>query len=144
MHAFLESRSAAFGPRISQAPGLLGYVLPLNSFTYPCEKNTSVSRPRPAPMSGLQTSDDNSENWGCPSLCLFDDNLKPTETWIALVQRGNCSFVDKIREAMRFGARGVVVGGAKHNPEGGDTLVTMYNTGKYPEFEQCKDASHYL
>ena len=38
--------------------------------------------------------------------------------------------MDKVREATRFGARGVVVGGAKHNPEGGDSLVTMYNTGK--------------
>ena len=82
-------------------------------------------------MTSLQASGDNPENWGCPSLCLFDDNLKPAETWIALVQRGNCSFVEKVSEAMRFGARGVVVGGALHNPEGGDSLVTMYDTGEW-------------
>lgn len=126
----LDSRSAAFGPRISQAPGLLGYVLPLSSFTYPCQKNSSSPRPAPAPIPAT-LQDETDENWGCPSLCLFDEERKPAETWIALVQRGNCSFVDKVREAMHFGARGVIIGGSAHNPEGGDSLVTMYNTGKF-------------
>lgn len=116
-----ESRSAAFGPRVTQAPGLLGYVLPLSSFTYPCPSNSTM----------LPVDDDGPENWGCPELCVIDDSRKPDkETWIALVQRGDCSFVDKVREAMRFGARGVVVGGGARNPEGGDDLVTMYSTGE--------------
>lgn len=72
-----------------------------------------------------------SENVGCPNLCILDDSRQPQQAWIAVVQRGNCSFVDKVREAQRLGAHGVVVGGAAHNPEGGDSLVTMYNTGAW-------------
>ncbi|KAF8310857.1 hypothetical protein DL93DRAFT_1564787 [Clavulina sp. PMI_390] len=110
-----DSRSAAFGPRISQAPGLLGYVLPLSSFTYPCQENSNTTITTP-PIPAVQSH----VNYGCPSLCIYDDGRKPTETWIALVERGECAFIDKVREAQRLGARGVVVGG-------GDTLVTMYN-----------------
>ena len=53
------------------------------------------------------------------------------EPWIALVQRGDCQFVDKAREAQRLGAKGVVVGGDDPELHGNpDLLVNMYSPGK--------------
>jgi E3 ubiquitin-protein ligase RNF13/E3 ubiquitin-protein ligase RNF167 len=44
------------------------------------------------------------------------------------VQRGNCEFVRKVREAQRLGARAVVVGGENPDTSGfPDTLVNMYS-----------------
>ncbi|KAF9060965.1 hypothetical protein BDP27DRAFT_1338910 [Rhodocollybia butyracea] len=107
-----SSRPAAFGSEISSP--ILGYVLPLNSFTKPCIPSSSF---KPSP------------NVGCPTLCFDGPNSPdPSEPWIALVQRGKCEFVNKVREAQRLGARAVVVGG--DNPEVSgypDTLVNMYS-----------------
>ncbi|KAF5382464.1 hypothetical protein D9615_002735 [Tricholomella constricta] len=105
------SRPAAFGAEIHDP--ILGYVIPLSSFTMPCAASDSLLIPSP--------------NTGCPDLCLSGRN-KPTEAWIALVQRGKCEFVKKVREAQRLGARAVVVGG--ENPEISgypDALVNMYS-----------------
>jgi hypothetical protein len=72
-----RSRPAVFGPELDAA--LLGYVLPLSSFTAPC----------PAVLT-------NASNLACPPLCHFGpDRPDPKESWIALVQRGYCPFVDK-------------------------------------------------
>ena len=69
------------------------------------------------------------ENYGCPELCLSGTG-KPTETWIALVQRGKCEFVKKVREAQKLGARAIVVGGQDPDISGfPDTLVNMYSPG---------------
>ncbi|KAF5315360.1 hypothetical protein D9619_007135 [Psilocybe cf. subviscida] len=108
------SRPAAFGAEINDP--LLGYVIPLSSFTAPCKVigNGTV----------LPSRVDNS---GCPDLCLTSDK-QPTETWIALVQRGKCEFVKKVREAQRLGAKAVVVGGEDPDTSGfPDTLVNMYS-----------------
>lgn len=67
-----------------------------------------------------------------------------SETWLALVQRGECSFVDKVREAQRLGARGVVVGGAQENAAQGDELVTMYSPGSYFHSMRSKGDFSYL
>jgi E3 ubiquitin-protein ligase RNF13/E3 ubiquitin-protein ligase RNF167 len=56
----------------------------------------------------------------------------PTETWIALVQRGKCEFVKKVREVQRLGAKAVVVGGENPDTSGfPDTLVNMYSPGTF-------------
>ncbi len=72
-------------------------------------------------------------NFGCPDLCPLGADRRPdqSETWIALVQRGTCSFTEKVREAEKLGARAVVVGGSPSNAEGGDELITMYSPGKW-------------
>ncbi|KAF8964430.1 hypothetical protein BDZ97DRAFT_1816540 [Flammula alnicola] len=105
------SRPAAFGAEINDP--LLGYVIPLSSFTIPCKANyTQSSVPR---------------NWGCPDLCL-SGTQQPTEPWIALVQRGKCEFVKKVRESQRLGAKAVVVGGEDPDISGfPDTLINMYS-----------------
>ncbi|KAF7332354.1 Mismatch repair-related protein [Mycena kentingensis (nom. inval.)] len=109
------SRPAAFGAEISDP--ILGYVIPLSSFTVPCASNASESELLPT-------------NHGCPRLCISGPHHPdPSDTWIALVQRGGgCEFVKKVREAQRLGARAVVVGG--ENPEISgypDLLVNMYS-----------------
>lgn len=78
------------------------------------------------------------DNSGCPSLCLSGPH-QPTEAWIALVQRGKCEFVRKVREAQRLGARAVVVGGEDPEVTGNpDTLVNMYSPGTFLVDSQLK------
>ncbi|KAH7914249.1 hypothetical protein BJ138DRAFT_1210048 [Hygrophoropsis aurantiaca] len=109
-----HSRPAAFGAELHDP--LLGYVIPLSSFTKPCKANTTF---------------DGTSNSGCPPLCVDGTHEPdPTETWIALVQRGGCAFVEKVREAQRLGAKAVVVGGENPDLSGlPDTLVNMYSKG---------------
>lgn len=110
-----HSRPAAFGRELKDP--LLGYVIPLSSFTTSCPSNdTSLV--------------DRYSNSGCPKLCIRGPHQPdPSESWIALVQRGHCSFVDKVREAQRLGARAVVVGGEDPDISGQpDALVNMYST----------------
>ncbi|KAG6855756.1 hypothetical protein H0H87_011272, partial [Tephrocybe sp. NHM501043] len=107
----IDALQAAFGAEIHD--GILGYVIPVSSFTTPCILTDNLAFPGP--------------NTGCPDLCLSGPN-QPTEPWIALVQRGRCEFVKKVREAQRLGAKAVVVGG--DNPEISgypDALVNMYS-----------------
>jgi PA domain len=108
---------AAFGAEITDP--ILGYVIPLASFAEPCRGH--------APHNSSLLP----ENAGCPNLCIKDGMNQPGETWIALVQRGQCEFVKKVREAQRFGARAVVVGGGDPLLTGfPDTLVNMYSPGE--------------
>lgn len=109
-----DDSRAAFGAEIQDA--ILGYVIPVSSFTAQCApSNTSFLFPQP--------------NTGCPDLCISGPN-RPTEPWIALVQRGDCEFVNKVREAQRLGAKAVVVGGDNPAISGfPDALVNMYSAG---------------
>ena len=113
------SRPAAFGPELTNP--LLGYVIPLSSFTIPCASN--ASRVNNKPLS----------NPGCPKLCKSGPHEpERTDTWIALVQRGGCEFVSKVREAQRLGAKGVVVGGSDPAEFGNqDILVNMFSPSMF-------------
>ena len=114
MRTRIDPFTAAFGAEINDP--ILGYVIPLASFTKPCPSNSSSLEEVP-------------ENSGCPNLCLTGDH-QPGDIWIALVQRGKCEFVKKVREAQRLGARAVVVGGLDPDKTGyPDTLVNMYSPG---------------
>jgi E3 ubiquitin-protein ligase RNF13 len=108
------ARQANFGSDLRHP--LIGYVIPLSSFMKPCPNVT---------YSGTG-------NWGCGPLCPSGRHSpSPSEPWIALVQRGQCSFADKAREAQRLGAKAVVVGGDDPATSGHpDTLVTMYDPGE--------------
>jgi hypothetical protein len=111
--------TAAFGAEISNP--ILGYVIPLSSFTSPCSDPGSTT------------------NTGCPKLCTNGPHQpEPSETWIALVQRGGCEFVTKVREAQRLGARAVVVGGENPAISGlPDTLINMFSPGMWCDFIVC-------
>lgn len=76
-----QSRPATFGPQFDDP--LLGYVLPLSSFTSPCPPSNAPPPP-------------NASNFACPPLCHAGPHRPdPHEPWIALIQRGHCTFVDK-------------------------------------------------
>lgn len=145
------ARPASFGRELEDP--LLGYVIPLNAFTVPCEDDdpelgsnaTRRSAERIGDVSGDSdrggspveeglVSDrptDTPDNLGCPKVCVAGPyEPDSNEPWIALVQRGGCQFVEKAREAQRLGAKAIVVGG--DNPEiygNPDTLVNMYSPG---------------
>lgn len=119
---------AAFGAEIDDP--ILGYVIPVSSFTAPCASNETTDLDLPS-------------NTGCPKLCLVGTR-RPTDTWIALVQRGQCEFVKKVREAQGLGAKAVVVGGDDPEISGyPDTLVNMYSPGSnFPVFRvECSSVS---
>ncbi|KZO99615.1 transferrin receptor ectodomain, apical domain-containing protein, partial [Calocera viscosa TUFC12733] len=101
-----SSRPAAFGLRIVNAPGLSGHLIPMSQLLPHCP----------------------SASFSCPPLCPhYPFPHLENEGWIALIQRGECSFVEKVREAQRLGAVGVVVGG--HEKGRDDELITMYSPG---------------
>ncbi|KAI0826857.1 hypothetical protein BC628DRAFT_1319633 [Trametes gibbosa] len=110
------ARPASFGAELTDP--LLGYVIPLSSFTVPCPYNPDNSTSR-------RTAFDPNPVLGCPELCTNGENEPETmDTWIALVQRGGCPFVEKARQAQKLGARAVVVGGDRDNP---DALLNMFS-----------------
>lgn len=142
------ARPASFG--LSLEEPLLGYVIPLDAFTVPCEEQDPESdleasvdsrdsnEGRNSTGEGVVTDEptDTPDNLGCPRVCVAGPyEPDPNDPWIALVQRGGCQFVDKAREAQRLGAKAIVVGG--DNPElhgNPDTLVNMYSPGAYIPF----------
>ncbi|KAG2228928.1 hypothetical protein INT48_004213 [Thamnidium elegans] len=48
----------------------------------------------------------------------------PCENWIAIIERGGCSFVDKVRTLQTSGAKAVIIGDRHYNG-----WITMYATG---------------
>jgi E3 ubiquitin-protein ligase RNF13/E3 ubiquitin-protein ligase RNF167 len=117
------SRPAAFGTELTSP--LLGYVIPLSSFTVSCSDFVVDI--------GLSPNVTASPNLGCPRLCKIGQHQpERTDTWIALVQRGKCEFVSKVREAQRLGAKAVVVGGDDPAVSGNpDILVNMYSPSMF-------------
>lgn len=116
------SRPALFGAELKQS--LLGYVIPLSSFATPCQT---------ASLNDIEEGSPNSAaNLGCSKLCPSGSRVPGTgEPWIALVQRGNCSFASKAREAQRWGAKAVVVGGDDPHKTGHpDVLISMIDPGE--------------
>lgn len=146
-----NARPASFGHELDEP--LLGYVIPLDAFTVPCEEDDDDPESDSDAAEGVsevfedsgddETSTDEGlvsdrptdtpDNLGCPKVCVAGP-YKPDskDPWIALVQRGGCQFVEKAREAQRLGAKAIVVGG--DNPEiygNPDTLVNMYSPGAF-------------
>lgn len=110
------ARPASFGLELTDP--LLGYVIPLSAFTAPCPYDPDNSTSR-------RHSFDPDAVFGCPELCTIGNHEpETTDTWIALVQRGGCPFVEKARQAQKLGARAVVVGGDRDNP---DALLNMFS-----------------
>jgi len=113
------ARPASFG--LELADPLLGYVIPLSAFTTPCPEVRNVTTARIFKRWRF----DADPVLGCPDLCVGGPNRPDqSEKWIALVQRGGCPFVEKARQAQKLGAKAVVVGGDKENP---DALLNMYS-----------------
>ena len=122
--AFIRCKPASFGPRITDTLGLKGSLAPINQF----QSNLSDTL-------ALKFDD----NLGCPDelhpLAHYVPN--PPKRWIALVQRGGCPFIDKVRESQRLGAEGVIVGdwGSREDDDGGffglkRGLINMWGPGE--------------
>jgi len=141
------ARPASFGLNLEEP--LLGYVIPLDAFTVPCDgddpdPDRGLSVAEGSSGSGNSTASglvsnkptDTPDNLGCPRVCVGGPyEPDPNDPWIALVQRGGCQFVDKTREAQRLGAKAIVVGGDNPDLYGNpDTLVNMYSPGACTPF----------
>ncbi|KAI9136443.1 hypothetical protein BKA69DRAFT_1033596, partial [Paraphysoderma sedebokerense] len=139
------ARQAAFGPRIFET-GVIGKLIAVETIDFGNQKGC---RPIPAeripknlfsvypfpPSSTEPVSPSLLENdYIPPSKYLNPDSPNDSDTpippipspipWIALVERGECSFVDKVRAMMQSGAAAVIVGDNERN-----SLITMYATG---------------
>ncbi|THH07714.1 hypothetical protein EW145_g3199 [Phellinidium pouzarii] len=123
------SRPASFGRMLEDA--IMGYGIPMNAFTVQCGEEYEDARHE----SQAFKNENSSSNLGCPKLCPASAHMpEPSESWIAIVQRGKCSFVEKVREAQRFGAKSVVVGGDDPDTSGNpDVLVTMYSQSDHSD-----------
>lgn len=55
---------------------------------------------------------------------LTEENKPAIKDWIAIVERGGCSFVEKVRSLQASGAKAVIIGDKHYNG-----WVTMYATG---------------
>ncbi len=126
MISFL-SRPASFGPHITEQPGLPGYLIPVSSLIKPCP----TSRKHPFPT---RSDEDLPDNVSCLPICADPSTPHPTrvtENWIALVQRGQCPFAEKVRAAQSLGAKAVIVGGWKVDEGERDDLLNMFSPGGY-------------
>ncbi|KAG0145167.1 hypothetical protein CROQUDRAFT_658965 [Cronartium quercuum f. sp. fusiforme G11] len=164
------SRPAGFGPHFENPDGQLMNLLPIESFNHPI--NTLTNDPQPDPRRGcppahlattftqskaVQSTNVNPYLRSSPSESLptSTSTPEPPPNWVALVERGTCAFVDKIRYAQHLGASAVIVGDWDQapntlkgtgpvfytNPLGGDKfgfgsgLVTMYAPGDTSDLE---------
>ncbi|KAJ1967162.1 hypothetical protein IWQ62_002031 [Dispira parvispora] len=97
----LPDRAAAFGPRLptSDEGGLSGDLVWVGQL-------------------------DRTNSYGCNPITASDLQGQPwsQSIWFALVQRGECAFVEKVRAMQRSGATAVIVGDPLY-----ETLVTMYS-----------------
>lgn len=91
-------RQANFGPRLAEG-GLEGHLIPLSDLHH-----GTVG--------------------GSASRACQVTNVTVPEDWVALVERGDCSFITKVRNLQQMGAKAVVVGDPDRN-----SLVVMYATG---------------
>lgn len=94
------SRPAGFGPHFSNPDGELMQLLPIDAVT------TSVSATTNQLLPARRGCPPDSTD-GAP--LTFSTSPHPAN-WVALVERGTCTFVDKIRYAQQLGASAVIVG----------------------------------
>ncbi|KAJ9067246.1 hypothetical protein DSO57_1001357 [Entomophthora muscae] len=83
-----EDRHASFGGRLP-SDGFIGKVLAIGALAGGSGMSETGCSPNDAIHSGLFSED---------------------ESWIALIMRGNCSFIQKVRSMQKSGFKAVVVG----------------------------------
>jgi hypothetical protein len=100
-------RIAAFGPRIEEDSNYSGVLVPVGYILLNGEESKEFGR-------------ENSN--GCK---IFEPPIPANISWIALVERGECTFVEKVRAMQKSGASAVIVGDNEQN----NMLITMYGIG---------------
>ncbi|KAH6566600.1 hypothetical protein BASA62_006586 [Batrachochytrium salamandrivorans] len=111
-----QDRAAAFGPLIGHT-GLAGILIPIDIL----DSTSSAAGCHPLSLDALNHLGailDSSDP-------VRNRTLPPSIHWFAMVQRGECSFTQKIRSMQSSGASAVIVG---DNSLFGD-LITMYGQG---------------
>lgn len=129
-----EDRPAAFGPRYPTIEGIMVAVESLPTFIDTSDRK-SIYRKRFRTQSNqtISASMENVTSTGSISAQYSPKGCKPViapkipknTTWIALVERGECSFIQKIDAMQKSGAAAVVVGDNEKN----NGLITMYAAG---------------
>lgn len=116
------ARTAEFGPRIKME-GLTGILLP------------------------IELLDENGSKKGCeplkvpPALKVNSEDVP----WIALVERGSCTFLQKIKAMQESGASAVIVGGTSNtNPRTGGLIRMDVSKGEEEEAKKIKIPSVYI
>ncbi|KAI7935902.1 hypothetical protein MJO29_015205 [Puccinia striiformis f. sp. tritici] len=84
------SRPASFGPHFNNPEGQPMNLIPIEAYL-----NSEKEEP--------------SHRKGCPTTTTTSTEI-PTHDWIALIERGHCAFVEKVRYAQKLGASAVIVG----------------------------------
>lgn len=124
------TRPAAFGPDKVDEEGLWGRLLPIRLFYG--TRNTDGIVPNLGCPAGTSESDkSHSPSFGG----LFgtsDKPRRPPKNWIALVERGECSFTDKVRLAQELGAIAVVVEDAKYEYDEDSKLERLMSLRDIP------------
>jgi hypothetical protein len=108
------SRPASFGPHFSNPDGQPMNLIPIEFYLHQPE----------ATVPSTQTESEHVKvRKACPPSTSISHQLalhKPTTThphdWIALIERGDCAFVDKVRYAQKLGASAVIVGDWQQSP----------------------------
>ena len=120
-------RTAAFGPRVAE-DGIEGYLVSVetlktvNNIIPNTLHKRDIIFAQPTPSDGVMGTI--LPQHGC-TLRERPAWLKENEPWIALVERGGCGFIDKVRMMQKSGAIAVVVG----NNEMSSGLITMFAPG---------------
>lgn len=116
------SRTAEFGPRI-QIEGITGILLSVESL------------------------DEKGSRKGCEALktppSMKINNIEVP--WIALVERGNCTFLQKVKAMQESGAAAVIVGANTHtNPRTGGLIRMDVDKGEEEEAKKITIPSAYI
>lgn len=119
--ALYQSRPSSFGPHLKQ--DFTGLLFPITAFAKDSNSYACSPLPTATPSSPLLVQRSNHEA-----------NRTVPPNWIALVQRGNCPFSDKVRVAQSIGASAVLFGDQSY--EGGGIggfggLLTPWSPGSF-------------
>jgi E3 ubiquitin-protein ligase RNF13 len=114
-----NDRIAAFGPRLPESEeGLEGFLINVEILPELAQtvEDTSLVFAQEEELSSYLP------HQGCKERQAPVDLSNSSLRWIALVERGGCSFVQKTLVAQRMGASGIIVGDNEKN----SGLITMY------------------
>lgn len=116
------SQPASFGPHFANPDGQAMNLIPIEFYPGPQSSSpppTAATDPTPIPLDSPSSPDRSTIRKACPPPSSLDQIDPPTphppppslpQDWIALVERGSCSFIDKVRYAQKLGASAVIVG----------------------------------
>ncbi|PLW31690.1 hypothetical protein PCANC_24838 [Puccinia coronata f. sp. avenae] len=115
------SRPASFGPHFSNPDGQPMNLIPIEFYLDQRSPSATESGARTAPRVGAQLPqiEPSNNRLGCFPIdeqYLSSPKNPHPHDWIALIERGACPFIEKVRYAQILGASAVVVGDWQQSP----------------------------